>query len=111
MLSLTRHDTIIDKMFENYTLFQREDIMLQSPWFGVTLLFLVLMTLVVCVAILYLVLRQSKSDKATSEQVVQILAKMSEQQVYITDRHEIMINILATVSTEFLKLRQEKDCT
>jgi hypothetical protein len=100
---------ILDKMFESYTLLQYEDAMVHTIWFGLTSLLLVLMTLMVCVTILYFVLRQNKSDKATSEQVIQLLAKMSEQQVYITDRHEVMTSILATVSNEFLRLRQKKD--
>lgn len=110
LLSDVPVEAIIGKMFEKLPLFFCEDIMLQSDWFALTLLFLVLMTMVICSAVLYLVQRQSRADTATSAQVVQLLSKMSEQQVYITDRHEAMTGILATVSNEFLRLRQEKDC-
>lgn len=88
-----------------------EVIMFQSAWFGLVLLSLVSVTLMVCVAALFYIIRLNKSDKTTSEQVVALLAKISEQTVYITERHEHMTDILATVSNEFLKLRQKENCT
>lgn len=82
--------------------------MLQTAWFDITLLFLVSITLLVCVAALFYIIRLTRSDKATSGQVIEIMAKMSDQQVYVTERHERMTEILATVSNEFLRMRQNE---
>ena len=94
-----------------------EEAMLHTPWFGLTLLFLVAMTLAICVTILYFVIRQNRSDKVVSTKLVEFLDKMSAQQVALTEqqpslteRSERMTDILATIANDHLK-NYQKSCT
>lgn len=75
--------------------------MLDSVWFGFTLLALVVVTLLVCVTVLFLILKGYNADQNTSKSQT-ILIKQ------ISDRHEHMISILASLADEFLRIRQER---
>jgi len=86
--------------------------MILSPWFGFALLFIVILTLVMCVIILFYTLRLARADTTVTESMVKLIDQIStnmdvsHQQMLV--KHEHMTSILVSVSDELLRMRQDR---